>query len=541
MNPNSLSCNAPGYTRRSVLSGLIAAPAMGTPVWATSRSPVRETTSGKVIGRTEFGVDVFRGIPFAASTAGANRFLPPQPVRPWAGTFDAVRFGYSAPQSAIPSRERMPFAAIEATGEDCLSLNIFTPTGPRRRMRPVMVWLHGGAWRVGAGSAPGLYGVELARQGDVVLVTINHRLDLLGFLKIDDGDHRFADAGNAGVLDMIAALRWVRDNAEAFGGDPDNVTIFGQSGGGAKVAALLGAPAARGLFHKAIAQSCSGCLRITAQPEADALAQGIAAKLGLDRLSGVTLQRLPVAVLLKASAGRHRPIIDGRTFDGHPYDPSAATSATGVPLMIGNMATETRMSLAATTLANFSLGVGEVDRRLQKFLLVDAKRSNGILAAYRADYPDDAPGDLLGEITSDYCYVRNTRRMADLHAPHAPVFTYMFMRRTPVLNGILRAPHETDVPFVFGTAEQARSMVGEGADIVPLTSIMIQTWARFARTGNPNNPLLPLWKRHVAGSSASMLLNVPSRFGDIPGVRARATLDGLAYYEYSMPLNYTRP
>lgn len=530
----------PGLTRRTTLLGLAAASALPTVGWANRIQPVVETTHGKISGRTDGSVHVFRGIPYAASTAGLNRFRPPQPVEPWSGVRETLTFGNSAPQPAIDFPERRALATIEKVSEDCLTLNIFSPARRSRQRLPVMVWFHGGAWRVGAASAPALYGTELANSGNIVLVTINHRLDLLGFLKIDDGDSRFADAGNLGVLDMIAALRWVKANAEAFGGDPDNITIFGQSGGGSKVSALLAAPAAKGLFHKAIAQSCSGCLRITEMQEADLIAQQVRTRLGVPKLSGEALQALPLQRLIEASTGRHRPIVDGRTFSTHSFDPSAPVTAKGIPLLIGNTASETRISLAAASIQNFDLDHAEVSRRLQRFLRLDPSRTEEILARYAAAFPRDRPGDLLADVTTDYCYIRNTRRMADLQAAHAPVYTYLFTRRTPVMDGILRSPHESEVPFIFGTARVAADMVGRSADIPRMTSIMIECWSRFAWHGTPGSRFLPSWAPHKEGSNFGMMLNIHGGMDVIPGSDARASLDQLPVYEYNMPLNYTR-
>lgn len=523
--------------RRDVMFGMMAAGSLCGTAQAEPETTIVETTGGRVRGIREGGVAIFRGIPYAASTGGANRFCPPQPAAPWAGVRDAYQYAPSAPQISVNSPERAAFSAIEPIDEDCLSLNIYTPDGAQSL--PVMVWLHGGAWRVGAGSSPGLRGLQLAHDGKVMLVTINHRLDLLGFLKIDDGDDRFADSGNLGILDMVAALQWVRDNASAFGGDPGNVTIFGQSGGGAKVAALLAVPAAKGLFHKAIAMSCSGCLRITEQPEAAQLAEEVAKSLGLPHLTGAALQNVPLQKLIAASRGRHRPILDHRTFTRHPFDPDAPPSASGIPLLIGNVETETRIMLAAASLDNFRLRESEVKERLSRFLHLDAPQTAEIFKAYQSAYPTDAPGDLLAAITSDYSYVRNTRRMADLQARHSAVYTYMFTRRTPALNGLLRSPHEADVPFVFGTASVAANMVGTGHDIAPMTRIMIATWAAFAHTGTPNNRWLPQWPRHAFSQSPCMLLDVHSRVGPVPGANARASLHALPLYEYNMPGNYT--
>lgn len=529
--------------RRTAIAGMAAAggaamlPSGGL---ARSTTPMVETSLGKVRGAIEKGVAVFKGIPYAASTGGANRFRPPQPAEPWTGVRDALSFGHSAPQARVSMPERAAFGAIEPMGEDCLSLNIYTPRTGGAARRPVMVWFHGGGWRIGGGSAPGLHGHLLAQRGDIVLVTVNHRLDVMGHLKIDEGDERFADSGNAGVLDMIAALRWVRDNIAGFGGDPANVTIAGQSGGASKVTVLLSAAAAKGLYHKAIVQSCSGGLRLTEREEAARLARTLASKLDMPRLTGEALQALPFERIIAAAGPGFRPVIDGRSCTRHPYDPDATPLAAGIPMLVGNVGTETRIMLAAASLDNFRLDASEVERRVARFLRTDADTTRRILAAYAADYPGDGPGDLLGAVTSDYNYVRNTRRVADLQAAHAPVYSYMFTRRSNALNGIMRSPHEAEVPFIFGTTDVAANMAGTGPDIAPLTRMMIATWSAFLHKGNPANPALPQWPQHRPGAHESMLLDVRPRFAPIPGSQARSTLNALPYFEYNMPTNFSR-
>ena len=532
--------------RRAVIKGviaLVATTAVSTLTRAQAKDAIVETSLGKVRGMSDAGIQIFKGIPYAASTAGANRFLPPQPLAPWSGVRDAFRFGNSAPQPEHKAPERAAFSVIEPISEDCLSLNVFTPGASPSFRRPVMVWMHGGAWRVGAGSAPGVNGTNLAKFGDVVVVTINHRLNVFGYLQLDDKDERFADSANTGVLDMVAALRWVHDNAAAFGGDPNNVTIFGQSGGGSKVSSLLATPAAKGLFHKAIAQSCSGSLRITGREEAEAMGRRLATELGLVRLSAEALQAIPMNRLIAAAAhDPFRPVLDGRTFTRHPFDPDAPPISAHIPFMAGNVATETRIMMAAADPNIFSLDASEVNRRLARFLRIDGAETNRIMDAYRAAYPKASPGDLLGAVTSDYTYVRNTRRGATLQAAagRAPVHSYMFTWQTPVMNGLLRSPHESEVAFVFGTTSAAAHMVGTGPDIASLTKIMIATWSAFAHTGDPNNPTIPRWPRHDSKDGFSMMLGLSSRVESNPGGQARAALDNLPYFEYTMPFNYTR-
>jgi para-nitrobenzyl esterase len=408
--------------------------------------------------------------------------------------------------------------------------------------RPVMVWLHGGAWVSCAGSAPGFDGTVLAREGGVVLVTINHRLNLFGAIRLDDTDERFAQSGSAGVLDMVAALRWVRDNAAAFGGDPGNVTIFGQSGGSAKVSALLACPAAHGLFHKAIAQSCSGALRLAPPEEAAALAHGLAQKLGIDRPSGAALQAVPMDTLIPLMKGMppvFRPVLDGVIFQANPFDPAAPAGAGDIPTMFGNAATECTLYMAAN-MANFSLDQAEVERRIARFLRTDKAATARIIDAYRSAAPEETPSQIMAAVTTDYTYRRNTTREAALQsaAAQAPVYTYVFDWRTPVRGGVLQSPHTLEVPFVFGTAPDAEALVGAGPDIAPLTKMMVASWSAFAHTGNPSNPHVPAWPRYEATQRSTMMLSRESTMASNPGGEARQALADLPPFEYSIPVNY---
>lgn len=540
---SSVSRQVPG--RRALLKGLVSAalvPGLVRAARAQGTDTIVETTHGKLRGRTLDGVQVFKGIPYAASTAGANRFLPPQPVTPWAGIRDAYAVGHSAPQPSQTESDQAGFSDLEPVSEDCLSLNVFTQGRRAGPGRPIMVWLHAGAWTTGAGTAPALDGSNLARFGEVMVVTINHRLNVFGYLKLDDRDERFADSANAGVLDMLAALQWVRDNATAFGGDPGNVTLFGQSGGGGKVCALLGCPAARGLFHKAIVMSTSGGLRIMEPEESARASYQLARQLGLKQPTGEALQAVPMRRLIGA-AGDFRPLVDGRTFTRHPFDPDASPLSANIPLMAGNCANETRLFLYGADIRNFSLEMPEVRRRLTRFLRIDDTGSAHLLDAYQGLDPGASPSDLLAAITTDYIYIRNTRRVATLRSSLgvAPVYSYLFVRRTPVAGGILRCPHMSEVAFVFGDPLAAWMVGGAAPDVMPLTRVMVATWSAFAHTGNPNNDTLPHWPQHEPTRQPSMLLNVASHVEEDPGARSLALLRGLRNFEYSMPTNYIRP
>jgi para-nitrobenzyl esterase len=511
---------------------------------AQSTDPVIETPSGKLRGSSSGGVQSFKGIPYAASTAGTARFLPPSPVAAWPGIRDATAFGASAPQlPASGDPLGAWYGALQPLSEDCLSLNVWT-TGSVGK-RPVMVWLHGGAWVSCAGSAPGFDGTVLAREGDVVVVTINHRLNVFGYLRLDDPDERFAQSGNAGVLDMVAALGWVRDTIATFGGDPGNVTIFGQSGGGAKVSALLACPAAQGLFHKAIAQSCSGSLRLAAPDEAAALAHGLAQKLDIARPTAAALQAVPMETLIPLMRGQppvFRPVLDGVTFPANPFDPAASAAATAVPTLFGNAATETTLYLAAN-MANFSLDSTEVSRRLNRFLGTDAAATARIIESYRTALPDATPSGILAAVTTDYIYRRNTTREADLQsaAAQAPTYAYVFDWRTPVRGGLLQSPHTLDVPFIFGTTTAAEALVGSGPELPTLTGTMVATWSAFAHSGHPASPRIPAWPRFEPKDRSTMLLSDHSKVAANPDGARREVLAELPIFEYDRPVNYPLP
>ena len=337
----------------AVTAGCIASGGIGK-VWAASASPIVETTAGKIRGSFDHKIFAFKGVPYGASTTGNMRFLPPAQPQPWTGVRDTLELGLRAPQ--LPANLVPEFAVMDRTGptgEACLGLNVWTQGLKDGHKRPVMVWLHGGGFANCSANFTVYDGANLAAKHDVVLVGVNHRLNIFGFLYLAEiGGEKFANASNAGMLDIVLALEWVRDNISNFGGDQNNVTIFGQSGGGSKVSTLLGMPQAKGLFHRAIAQSGSEVKGVS-RSDATEAAEIILKKLNLDKSRVEQLQRVPVQQLLDlteaprgaaAAAGnpalRLTPVVDGSSLPAHPFDPVATGISANIPLMIGSTETE---------------------------------------------------------------------------------------------------------------------------------------------------------------------------------------------------------
>ncbi|MEO7727385.1 MAG: carboxylesterase/lipase family protein [Burkholderiales bacterium] len=481
-------------------------------------SPVVETKLGKLRGVRGDGVIVFKGVSYGQSTAGKNRFMPPVAVPPWTGVRDALEYGPRAPQNERASTA--PHLAwirdTRPTSEDCLKLNVWTPAVNDGGKRPVMVYIHGGGFISGSAGAAGVEGSNLAKHGNVVVVSMNHRLNVFGHCYLGALDARYADSGNVGMLDLIAALQWVRDNAAAFGGDAGNVTIFGQSGGASKVAVLMAMPAAQGLFHKAVIQSASSLLRMAPAAEADKSAQAILTQLGIDKSNVGALQDIPAEQLLKAmsasitatSIDNCRPVVDGRALPGHPFDPSAPAISAKVPLLIGTCETETAFDFSLNP-KNFTLSADDAHARVKFLLGVDDAGTNRFLDAYRKTHPGATPSELVIYIFSDYKYRQNDIKAAELKAAQgaAPAYMYLFTWRTPVLDGKLMTPHTLCIPFVFGNVDAAAGITGTAPERYALSEKVQGAWVAFARAGNPNHPGLPAWKPYSIGERTTMIFD----------------------------------
>ncbi len=476
---------------------------------------VVETADGKVRGEVFRGISIFRGIPYGAPTSDANRFLPPQPPQSWSGVRNCVLYGETAPQAPGWLAEGGTPDNRPQMGEDCLVLNIWTPqTGTGNR--PVMVWLHGGGFEAGSGSSMLYNGTNLAQRGDVVAVSINHRLGLLGHCHLADvGGADFNGAANAGYLDIVAALKWVRDNIGLFGGNPSNVTVYGQSGGGRKVSLLTASATAKGLLHRGIVQSGSH-LRLMSRAHANEQTEQLLKHFGLAKTDTRKLQEIPLRDLMRANrdvgrATRRRfsPTLDGATFDAHPWDPEAPAAAFDIPMMIGTCRTELSNQLGTADESNFTLDDAGLAERLTRF--VPADDVAGLIALFREQNPGAGAPELFFKITTARGYWLDALLQTERKAQQggAPVWSYRLMWRTPVEGGRRITPHSLDLPFMFDNVTKAPHMVGAPTkETAAMAAMMSETWLAFARTGNPNNPAIPDW-RHYDDRRTVMLFDVP--------------------------------
>ncbi len=513
-----------------VLSWLLAA---GVVQGATAPvvTPVVNTRSGPVQGLVEHGVSVFKGIPYAAPPIGERRFMPPTPVEPWNEILDATDFGAPAIQmydrALTGSEISLQLATIFTTrsdmkidNEDCLYLNLWTPS-TLDDGRPVMVWFHGGGYAYGSGAWPVYDGASLANKGDVVVVTVNHRLNVFGYLYLAELGQEYAASGNAGMLDLVASLEWVRDNIADFGGDPGNVTIMGESGGGAKVSTLMAMPAAHGLFHKAIIQSGPG-LTATPADRAGAGARAILAELGVSKenkgtLAGLSTEQIVAAVAAANEKAQNAgpfglplsPVVDGTVLPRHPFTPDAPEVSRTVPVLIGWNKDEWTIFTASDpwfgTLDEQALG------EMSKAVVGD--RADELIEVYRQMRPTDSPTYIYNAILSDSRMLIGSARLAERKAAQggAPAFMYHLAWETPVANGIFKSPHTLDIPFMFNNVDKAVALTGDSSEARALEDRMSSSWIAFARTGDPNNETVPNWPAYDNETRATMVFDAETR------------------------------
>lgn len=488
---------------------------------ASSEAAIAQTEFGKVGGYIAEGVYIYKGIPYAQ----AKRFMPPVDPERWEGIRSSRAYGPTCPQGKRMGwySDEHAFAFNWDDGypdENCLRLNIWTPALNDGKKRAVMVWLHGGGYSAGSGQElPSYDGANLAQKGDVVVVTLNHRLNVLGFLDLSAYGEKYAKSGNAGLLDLVSALQWVNKNIVSFGGDPSNVTVFGQSGGGGKVSTLLATPAARNLFHKAIIQSGS-MLRTMESKYSRRIAALMIEELGLSSSQIDELQEVDYEKLLEAgekAVAKVRveaekegmssfifgwaPTVDGSVLPSQPFDPQAPKQSKDIPVMIGSTLHEFTASAYVPAFRNLTKEQA-VEILNKKY----GERTNDFLKVFEKAYPNYQPKDL---IDIDLIFRPSTVEQADLKVAQqgAPVYMYMFAWESPILDGMFRSTHCMEIPFVFNNVVRHAEMTGGGKDAQALGDKMSSAWINFAKTGNPNAAGLPKWEPYTTEKGTTMFFN----------------------------------
>lgn len=488
-----------------------------------------DTRSGKLEGTEGDGILSFKGIPYAAAPLGPLRFRPPQPAEAWQGVRPATAFGPAASQNASLV-ERLLGGTMPVTSEDSLTLNVWTPALDDAA-RPVLVWIHGGGFTTGSGATPWYDGSRTARGGDVVVVTINYRLGALGFLylaEVDGATEAHASSGNTGILDQVAALEWVRDNIAAFGGDPGNVTVFGESAGAMSVGTLLGVPAAQGLFHRAILESGAAHNVYEAATAAAHTAEMLDA-LGVSSLG--ELEAVPVERILAASshlgeetAARgllFQPVVDGAAVPRHPLDAIAAGSAADVPVLIGTTLDEWALFALADKRTQ---GMDEVAllRHVRPFF-ASHDATAAAIDTYCASRPTMNPADVFSAMLTDRVFRIPALRLAEAQlAAGGQAHVYLFTYATPAFGGRLGSCHALDIPFVFDNLDAPGARMFAGPDAPQsLATAMNQAWVSFARTADPG------WDLYDTTRRPTMVFDAASSLTDDPLGAERACWDGL--------------
>ena len=498
-------------------------------------SDVGQTASthhGRVRGLLRDGVQQFWGVQYGADTSGSNRFMPPKAPQAWSGVRDAFQIGnrcYQGPNAFEPSPVVLAMNRLEQSGEDCLNLNVFTPAADNNA-RPVMVWMHGGGHRYGSGNYLMYDGTLLAKKEDVVVVSVSHRLNIFGYMHLADiGGDKWAESTNVGTQDLVAALQWVQDNIAEFGGDPDRVTIFGQSGGGGKTSSLMAVPAASGLFHRAVAQSGSSIRGMTA----DAANEGVERflnKVGirtnqLDRLQALTPQQIETALYGDPAVQGFPmgPVIDGNFIPRHPWDPSAPAYSVDVPLMAGN--TETENGWVGPPPYELS-DADMLDLFKNRISNGNEQQARDLISLYQGKFPDRRNRMLWLTAATDNSQRWNAQYLNKLkyEQDSAPSYLYHFDWHSPVHDNRMGSYHTLEIPFIFNNVDVAASMTGADSYRYELAHVMSAAWAAFARTGNPNHADMPTWAPFTTENYPTMMFGDEVRAVNDPNREQRLAL-----------------
>jgi para-nitrobenzyl esterase len=494
--------------------------------------------SGSLEGGRQNGIHVFKGIPYAAPPVGELRWLPPRPVEPWTGVRPALEYGAAAPQNLMPVAPPGADQDVGRQDESCLFLNIWTP-GLDDARRPVMVWIHGGAFILGSGNEPSSHGANLAARGDVVVVSINYRLGALGFMNLKEVTGGAIPAtGDEGLLDQVAALEWVRDNIAAFGGDPGNVTVFGFSAGGMSIGVLMAMPAARGLFHKAINQS-GAANTVGPQDEAVRMTREYLEVLGLtgrdtEKLRALSWQKLLAAQMrlgMRLRETEHiitpfRPVVDWEIVPDFPIRAIRKGSAKGVITLAGTVLDEWRgLSVGEPGV----MGVSDDEVMVRLGRLLDPERTPGMVEAYREARKKRGAGvspfDILCAVQTDLMFRIPTLQLVEAQRDNGqPAYNYMFTYTSPLEGGVYGACHGLDRRFIFGTHDDPAC--GSGAAVDRLSQTIQDAWLAFARRGDPSTNALGKWPPY-GWERLTMLLDKKSRMAAAPFEDERRAWDGI--------------
>jgi len=523
-------------SRRSILKTLVLGagffcfptfcrnPDRSTPVVSGRDGPVSRTVSGKVRGYFGEDINVFKGIPYGADTA-PRRFLAPIPPEPWTGIRQTIIFGPRAPQNYPPAKVSAAGSIADPGGpvsEDCLYLNVWTPGLRDRAMRPVLVYIHGGGYIAHSANFSAYDGVRLCKHGDVVVVTLNHRLNAFGYLYLAElGGEDFADSGNVGQLDLILALKWVRDNIAEFGGDPNQVTIFGQSGGGGKVACLMGMPDAMGLFHRAA--SSSGGIGALTKDRATMNARTVLEALGfypynVHQIKSVSMERLISASRVINSYG---PVVDGGFVPFPPFSPEATSLSAHIPFMVGTNHDESRALIGESNQDLFNLTWESLKQNLNKYLSrLGNLDPDKVISIYRRLYPMYSASDVFFSATTDFLNWRSSvemiERRAHLSQVKADTFSYDLKWGSPVEGGKYKACHGLDLPLMFDNVALSNRMTGTGSEAFWLAEQMSGSYLAFAKNGNPSHAKIPEWRPYSIPDRATMIFDIEPKVIDDP-------------------------